>query len=221
MKELLESCINSACEIKTMENDLLTPARISAVSEEYGLSIEITSLDNRDLPAIAYNLPVKINIFNKEHGLISIGGNVFISNTVFWRITNIEKFGDGERRGFFRIRSSGRGMAYSVSGADPSSLQQIDAQPFKLVNVSLSGILIESNAVYNINDDLYVYDMVVNQKGAPFSAVCRVKRIDARPDGGILYGCNFEDLNSRESDRLCKAIFDLQREAVYKTRRRL
>lgn len=221
MKELLESCINSACEVKTMDNDLLTPARISAVSEEYGLSIEITSLDNRDLPVTAYNVPVKINIFHREHGMISIGGNVFICNTVFWRITSIEKYGDGERRGFFRIRSTGRGMAYSVSNSDPSSTGQIDAHSFKLLNVSLSGILFESTAIYNINDDLYVYDMVLTDKSAPFSAVCRVKRIDSRPERGIMYGCSFEDLSTRESDRLCKTIFDMQREAVVKTRRRL
>lgn len=225
VKDFLSRQINSICEVRDMENELLMTGRIYKVlevdsnAEEGRLAVEITALERNSLPYAAYDLPVKINLFGSDGGHHTVGGHVYIANEVFWRINKVSKLSDFEKRDFFRIRVAATGKACSQRDMNPE--EEPVPVPIKILDISLSGILFRTKRSFQINDRLYIFDIRLCNDAPEFSTFCTVRRIENGPEDEVLYGCSFEDLSEKEEDSLFSTIFNLHRLEIRKRKKRL
>ncbi len=222
MLEELRQCENCVCEVKDLDNELLLSGRITFVGEDDGeLAIDIESLTGDEISVGWYNLTVKVEVFTKSQGVLVVHGIVYLVDREFWQIRNIEALWSEERRGFFRVHTMGDGMMYSL-GQELSTMPTVinrrnpDAVAFSLLSISLSGILIETETTLSSGEYMQLYDMNLGNKvpGSTFAGICVVRRLtENRVTKKPRYGCHFLGMDDRETDRLCTAIFSLQREA--------
>lgn len=226
MKEILSQYINSLCEVRDMENEFLITGKIRKVleieskNEENTLAVEITSSDFEPLPAASYDLPVKIILFGSPGGPRTIGGHVYIANPVFWRVNKIININDLERRDYFRVRVCASGKAYRPGDLSPE--EEPEPVPISIVDISLSGILFRTQASFEVNDLIHIFDIQLCDDSPTFSMDCIVRRIEQIPrGGGSLYGCSFVGLSEKEEDALYTTIFKLHRLELQKKRKRL
>lgn len=208
--------VGCTCEVKTMENDLLLAGKISAVLEDDGFAIEIVSSDGEEMPVAAFGIPVKINIFSRENGFKSLGGNVYITGRSFWRVNNVSTLGENERRGYFRIKIR---TEAEVVGPDKSNKQRT----FKclVTSLSLSGLLIavdDEECYFPKGTQIEVHGLKARDGHADFNVKCTVHRIDESRTLGHLYGCSFEDMTTGEASNLCREIFAKQRADIQRRR---
>lgn len=219
MNGRLVDYVGCACEVKTMDNDLLMVGKIRAViSEDSGQALEIVSSDGEELPTAAYGIPVKLNIFNSKLGFLGVGGRVYITHNTFWRINDISTLGVSERRGYFRIKVH---TYAEVTG--PSKANEIKSYKCLVTSVSLSGLLMaieDDSSYFREGTDLEVRGLRVGESPESFNVKCEVRRIDENQAIGKLYGCQFVEMKTKETDRLCQEIFAKQRQDIQKKRGR-
>lgn len=231
MEETLKNYMNAVCEVKNMNNELFFQGRLKAVSrinntdrfEEDSLAIDIYPVEGMRLPIFDYDIPLKINILNTKLGTLTVGGRVYIANNDFWRISSITAYNNFERRSFFRVNLSIEGKVERE--ADENGFKDVvdgvDAYPVKMIDISLSGVFFAANAPFSLGDKVKLSSIYLVNSEPPFNFDCTIIRIGGESLHGILYGCEFDDLGQKESDRLCRAVFALQREAVKKRKTRL
>ncbi|MEG2383866.1 MAG: PilZ domain-containing protein [Oscillospiraceae bacterium] len=216
----LENYVGCACEIKTMDNELLLPGKIQAVLDDGAAqSLEIVSSDGGDMPNAAYGIPVKINIFSSKHGFLGAGGRVYITHNTFWRINEIKFYGENEWRGFFRIKNHSHAEVFGID-----EYNQGRKYSCIVTSVSLSGVLIavsDPDCYFQIGSVLDLIDFSVGEGTDKFTVKCRVKRQEEHPVLGKLYGCELEGMNAKQADRLCQAIFAQQRAEIRRKRGRM
>lgn len=224
MTEQLKDYMNAVCEVRTMENELLVIGRIHTVIDQdsCGCSIEIIPADGFDFPMAAYQLPVKITLFGSDSEKLTLGGYVFIANKKFWRISRLEYLSNMERRGFFRVRLQTDGKAVFLK-RDGAVLSQPDQEsfPVQLTNISLSGLMFQSEQLVQINDMLNLFDIVLLKDEPAFSVACSVRWVYSEQGRPNRYGCSLEDVSDKKMDLLYAAIFKLQRYEIQKKKRRL
>lgn len=219
MDERLRNYVNAVCEVKTMDNELLLHGRIRAVidpgdSDEGEPELEIIALHGGELPAAEYGTLVKIHAFSQENGLLPLGGRVYIAASTLWKISGVTKYGDAERREYFRVRVRGSAKVGLHGSAG-------EMHAARVLSVSLSGVLLETSAFFRMNDTLYLEDARMSEDTPPFSACCIVRRVDLSRGNSAQYGCRFVGLDEKEADRLYATIFELQRREIRRKRKRL
>lgn len=220
MNGRLADYVGCACEVKTMENDLLVIGKIRAVlDDENGQSIEIISSDGDRLPTAAYGIPVKVNLYSSKLGFLGLGGKVYITHESFWRINDITTFGENERRSYFRIKVHTHA---EVTGPDKTNT----IRTFKctVTSVSLSGVLIaldDDDSFFSPGTEVYIHGLKVMEGYDSFDVKCVVCRTDEHHSLGRLYGCRFVDMSMKETDRLYQEIFAKQRIDIQKRRGRI
>lgn len=216
MNGRLADYVGCACEVKTMDNDLLVVGKIRSVWDDDGQAIEITSYNGESMPAAAYGIPIKINIFNNKRGFLSLGGKVYITHESFWRINDISTFGENERRGYYRLK-----IHTNAETIGPDKTNTIRTYKCLVTSVSLSGILIaidDDDCYFREGTEIEVRGLRVFDGSESFNVICTVNRIDENHLLGKLYGCRFTKMSGKESDRLCKEIFAKQRQDIQRRR---
>jgi len=212
----LKNFVGCICEIKTIENELLVLGRISAVFDVEENSIEIVSSDGSDMPNVVFGTRVKINVFSNKFGFLGLEGQIYIAHNSFWRIYDIACFGENERRAYFRINN------YSKAEVETETEDGVLLQYSCIVkSVSISGILIAVSDVecnFQIGTKLKVNDVAVGESQRTFDLKCIVRRVDFHSQHGRLYGCELQDMNELEIEKLCQAIFAQQRLEIKRRR---
>ena len=219
MKELLRQYLHATCEVKTLENDLLLLGKVRDIVDGLSLSLDIVGSDGNPLPQFQYGVPVKLNLYSSTHGMLVLGGRVYMANPAFWRVSNISQYQHIERRSFFRVVTHATGL---VSGLPAPGQEPPPAFPAQLINISLSGVLFSAPAGIAAEGELIqLFAVRLVDDMPPFSFHCYIHSMEQAPGDGLLYRCSFEKLDQKETDRLCKAVFALQRALIQKQRNRV
>ena len=225
MSEEIATYVGSACEVKNMQNDLLLNGRLNALLKEEGGLLEIVSLDGTPLMLHKRGEWVKLHVFNNEKGSLIAKGRVFGTSAQAWQLSEVSPYGNEERRGFFRIKTNCTAQVHRISEHD---------FPAQIRSISLSGALLVTAAEYALGDELVVTHLTLGDDSIPFTVRCRVARAEradaprpaaeqpvaaaaeeaALPEPEYHYGCEFMQMKQGEADRMCRAIFRLQHEAV-------
>lgn len=231
LKEKLLRYLDTICEVKTMENELLVVGRVKQVVSKLSLCLDIIEAEGNLMPLTFYGAPLKIVLHSSANGMLVIGGKVYLCNKAFWRVSNLVEFQNVERRGYFRVSTDATGMAaplVNVNTAgivseteDGEEVQEPPTYSVQLINISLSGVLFVSEHRFAAMQYLHLHSFQLSDDPTPFSLVCRVRRCDEETSAGYLCRCSFEDVHQRDSDRLCKAIFAVQREIIQKRKSRI
>lgn len=215
-----EDVFGCLCEIKTMENELLAIGRIGVYLPE-DRSLVVVPCEGDEMPNVRYATRVKVNV-SHSRGLIDLYGSVYIAHSSFWRLFDLSFYGRSERRGNFRIRIRSRAVVGQIAerstkeGQDAADGQAVQ-YPCLVTSVSLSGLLIavdDAACSYRIGARLQVSGLSIGEDSHVFNLQCRVKRKDRHEQLGRLFGCEITDLDGREVEKLCQAIFAQQRRDI-------
>ncbi len=201
-----ENYISSLCEIKTMENQLISRGKIKEIEAD---SIKVADRDG-NMELISFGTRVKINIFNNKSGFRVLVGKVLTSNEEEMKIVDIMSLVDHERREFFRVSLKNHTNMYIANTLVEAQL----SEPIKIVvnDLSLSGLQIETKKELQTNQDIWVeFDI----KGKLYLWQCKVIRMVEYDELGVYYyGCQFSFDDSSENDILCAYLFQKQREQI-------
>lgn len=205
MPAIDEQYKNSICEIKTIQNDLLTTGRIYSVTED---TIEFIHPEDDKMPLLPYNMPVKISVFNARMGFRMLMGTVYISTDIFLRVAGIKSVQDFERRGFFRLPVRMPTHMYPIVEQQAPGEEPPMPVSVQLEDISLSGVQI-STPIHMNKGETFSLEVQLFKKKMMFH--CRVNRLAREENGRRYYGCSFFDHTERQMDDLCYDLFQLQR----------
>lgn len=212
MKDILKKYVGAACEVKTLDNDLLFLGRLRSIVDDLSLSVDIISSDDSPLFTWRYGVPVKLSLYKGPGNILIAGGKVYMANADFWRVSNIIRYQNFERRSFFRVQANTGGL---VSRACEEG-EEVEKYQACIINISLSGVMFSSAKQFAENETVVAESFFLAEDRKPFALSCIVKHSDDSPTGLFMHRCQFLDIGEMESDRLCRAIFSLQREAIKK-----
>lgn len=216
MVPLSEKYEGSMCEIKTERNDLLLTGIIGVIDDD---GIDIISADKEHLPLIPYQKAVKISVFNTKLGFRILMGVAYLSTDRFLRVVEVETLKEFERRTFFRVNLKISAMLQRLEGnkQDKSLPEDRVGEPLEVSveNVSLSGLLFSAEVPFMMGD---LFEMEFTIFKTPLVMKCRICRIEEVDETNERYGCQFVDYTQRQTDILCRDLFQLQRLEINKRR---
>jgi hypothetical protein len=156
--------ITSVCEIKTMENELISTGTIAEISAEF---IKIGKKVD-PLVRVKTGKRVKINVFNTKKGFRVMLGTVYTSAQDFMKIVEIVELADHDRRQFFRVNLELTAYVY-----EKGDLETAKKLPINIRDMSLSGLRIEMDPPPEIGDVIWIE---LNLSGRAYCCQCRVMR---------------------------------------------
>ncbi|MDR0918161.1 MAG: PilZ domain-containing protein [Oscillospiraceae bacterium] len=154
----------SVCEIKTMENELMSTGKIEEITGEYIKIVKKTD----SLKQLRTGARIKVNVFNTKKGFRVILGTVFTSTNDFMKIVEIVELADHDRRQFFRVNLELTAFVYEKGDLDTAR-----KLPVNIRDMSLSGLRIEMDPPPEIGDVIWVE---LNLQGRAYCCQCRVMR---------------------------------------------
>lgn len=210
---LPDEYIGSSCVIKTKKNDLLTMGTLHRIRNSY---MDITSSRN-ELPEIPYNLLVKIEVYNSQRGFRVLLGKVYLSSKTILRLIDISEAASDERREFFRINIQGEAIIYDMNHMllDQTEGAEEDGISVEMIDVSLGGLLFKTSLTFHVGDR---FPMRLPMVEATKLFYCIVRREVKTNDGTNGYGCEFQELDMMQEDRLYKYILKRQNEQLKRVR---
>lgn len=227
MLAIPQEYIGSLCEVKSLNNDLLAVGRIIKIDNE---ALELTGNDER-MPLLQYRSPVKIFVHHSTLTTRILIGVVYLSTEKFARLEDVRPLQDFERRGAFRVNTNVTGRMTAIlndeeqaaldavlaRASDEEALEILARQSLevKLADISLTGLRLRS-PVPLVPGARYLVEFTLLD--ALITVGLRVQRLIQMPNGETHYGCIFFDFSERQSDLLCRELFQLQR--IEKNRRR-
>lgn len=216
-----QSYVSSACEIKTINNELFATGYISEVNED-----QVTIRDRYgQLPISEYGRIVKVCVYNYQLGFRVLVGKVYTSTNDFIQVVEVIPLIEYERRNFFRVSVNIPGTVRRRASDAEEEEQElfpgiipptVDVTPHQVVirDISLGGVLVETREDFGEGEKLRV-SFKMRQTDAHFKCVSR-RKITPEGESILRIGCEFEALNNALSSELCAFIFQKQREQIDK-----
>lgn len=217
MFQLVDEYVGSSCVIKAKNNDLITLGVLHRIGKNY---IDIGNSRN-GLPAIPYNLLVKIEVYNTKLGFRVLIGKVYLSSSKLARIIDLMEAAKDERREYFRISTRDEALIYSApqigdtSGSADGGTEDYDGLKVFLVDISLGGLMFRTKQRFRVNDRLHV---VIPAMGDSMLFTCEVRRQVERADGEMGFGCEFMEMTTRQEDLLYRYILRRQSDQLRRIR---
>lgn len=219
---LPQSYIGSLCEMKTLDNNLLAIGKLIKIDYD---ALEVAAPDPDDnLRLFEYRTPVKLFVHNSKQEPQILVGLAYLSTNQFARFEEVVPLQNFERRGAFRVNSASRGRIYplmmpeeraafdkKLNAASPAEQEAILSKLYtevRIVDVSLTGTRLALETKLS-SGQRFSLDFVPLDR--PMTLNIIVVRIIKMPDDSLQYGCSYLDITEKQSDMLCKDLFQLQR----------
>lgn len=210
--DLIQDSVGARCMVLSQDNKLLfmgEVARYDAVN--HVIRVEGTQEQPKNSPHAVQQLVepgdvVKLHIKkNHDHRLVLVEGTVqqSINNYFFMAPSSaIEKV---EEREYFRQPVMSPSLISFVN-------HKAAGTPCMIVDLSATGISLQSNEIYQIGDCLWMYNQALRPKGPLHNLEFLVVRKRALDHGKYryFYGCQFVNLSTDAQDKLFSDIFALQ-----------
>ena len=124
-------------------------------------------------------------------------------NETTWRTERLRLLGKENDRAYYR---QDIGVTAEIRRASPGGASQLT--PCTVVNISVGGVCIQTEAAYEIDDTLLLRVWLLESSDLVVS--CKVCRVTERRNGQFEYGCQFENLEPGQEDQISRAIMQLQ-----------
>lgn len=215
--ELMEAD-GARCELRSVKNDLIFLGRIQRTDGE---TVTVAEATGRAVPPVIYNTEVKLIVRGLKvmKGMpLVLYGQICGSTQNIWKLDHLESFAFSERREAFRqkVETSARILCINSIYMPMRAARQkrYDASICRLIDISLSGVLVRSREHLESGDCLLMLDARLLPGEKPYVFTCQVCRVEMYSKHEFHYGCSFLSLSPGELDRLCKSIFALQRQDI-------
>ncbi len=211
LKEL-RGAVGHLCEVRKPDNTLIFLGR---VQEFDGSSLSVWPAGGREAPPVIYNDEFKLILHIPRKPALVWMGNICGSSRSFWKLNRLVSCHRKEQRVNFRQPVSLRANALCINALYPGSPRGKDeyfARLCKVVDVSLGGIQLRGQDVYQPGDHLLLMNLWLDQsQSQPFVFTVQVRWSAPISTVETRLGCSFESMSIRDEDRLCAAILELQR----------
>ena len=212
---VLQEYIGATCKIKTFDHFELATGVLNKVTKEPKLALEIGAQAGSRLLLQPLGLPVKILLLMKDQ-TYKIAGKVYISNENICTLTDITSTAGMEQRDYFRVNVNAPGLVKISNNKEEKAVQpEQEAQQWgiKLVNISLSGVKFSCAASFCEAEHVDLFNVRLSKHFPPFAFTGTVvDKHRGETDEQSIYRCKIDYQSQAFSDRLCKAIFEVERE---------
>lgn len=213
---LLRKCVDCRCVVLSTENQMLFRGKVMhydavnhVIRVEAGRDCAVRGfIDSQDA------IKLQVKCAEDEERFVIIEGDVeqAMQNFFFMTPGKIEE--KSEDRAYFRQNV--------MLDAAVSASEREQRSPCVIMDISATGISLQSNEEYQIGDRLYMHGQQFRQKGPVHDLDFIVVRKSTQDLGKyrFFYGCRFEDMSTDAQDRLVRDIFALQAEELRSARNR-
>ena len=208
-------------EVLTMQNRLIFRGRIEEVQAED--SIVIVDAEGDSLPYVEYNTRIKLQGYqgNQAIGLIGLIGG---SNKRLWKVDRLGALQSYNRRNYFRqmvsveVALTRLSLRPGEEEADPETPAGRKAlarrtYPGRMLDISAGGAMFYSKELLQIGERVSAKQVLLLEDQAPFDFTGVIRRAIQREDRWE-YGVEFQELETREQERLIRMILLLQRKEL-------
>lgn len=214
MKDFIECAVDLRCTVLTKDNQFLFVGRITHYDPETDM-IRLVDYERRLIPRNSAPEGSTVKLFIKltqnKGELILIEGKVVKSMSLFLMIQAVQAVIKEEARDNYRQNIM-----------RPAALSKVNEElrevPCTILNVSATGIALQSPGLFQIGDILELTRQRFRVRGPEHTVKCRVVRMRGLTEGGYFYGCQFVELTQEEENRLYQDMFALQAAEMYKQR---
>lgn len=203
---LLKSCVGKRCTVLSGDNRFLFRGEIS-VYDKGAQEMELISFGDRELwQDLAFEMTIKIQLRAEgtDQNIIIIEAKVKTILKSMVLVDVLSVISKKEARNFFRQSVKKTAVIDRVNGEKAG-------HPCVILDVSATGIAIETEAKYELGDVLFLLQQRFRENGPAHTLNFQVARIAVRKNESVaLYGCRFVNLPTEEEDKLFSDIFALQ-----------
>ena len=214
MKDFIECAVDLRCTVLTKDNQFLFVRRITHYDPETDM-IRLVDYERRLIPRNSApegsTVKLFIRLTQNKGELILIEGKVVKSMSLFLMIQAVQAVIKEEARDNYRQNIM-----------RPAALSKVNEElrevPCTILNVSATGIALQSPGLFQIGDILELTRQRFRVRGPEHTVKCKVVRMRGLTEGGYFYGCQFVELTQEEENRLYQDMFALQAAEMYKQR---
>lgn len=203
--EIIRGIMDTRCNVLADNNRFLFFGRI-AYCDSINQKIRVEDYYHPNLRMCFYpDTPIKLHATNRKNNqeLLLIEGLVSLSMDTYLQITPLRVLRKEESRYYFRQNVMEASQISFVN-------QKEDGAPCKIIDISGSGIGIQSYSDYEVGDELWFYNQKFYKNGAVHNVKCQVIRKSILEKRQYFYGCKFVDMKPNEEEKLFRDIFALQ-----------
>ena len=202
------------CTVLTKDNQFCFVGKITQYDPETDM-IRLVDYERRLIPRNSVPEGATVKLFIKltqnKGELILIEGKIIKSMSLFLMIQAVHAVIKEEVRENYR-QNIMRPAALSRVNEEPREV------PCTILNVSATGIALQSPGLFQIGDILELTRQQFRVRGPEHTVKCKAVRMRGLAEGGYFYGCQFVELTQEEEDRLYQDMFALQAAEMYKQR---
>lgn len=191
------------CELRTMENDLLTKGKIIKIGSDF---LEISN-DLGSSSLARYEHKVKVVINHTYLGSKVIEGILYIPTMEFFRVIDVKTLMEKEQRNFFRVNVH----IDAVVGVGPRGGGPLKRYPVVLNDLSLNGTLMVCKAIIAQRSKIELA-FEIDQKELVLDG--QVVRCKLQNDSLYGYGIRFIDVDDQSANLICQYLFKKQKEII-------
>lgn len=213
----------ATCELRSEKNDLIFVGRIQRSDGE---TLTVAEALGGMVPPVIYNTQVKLivrGVRRDPTAPLVLTGQICGSSRTVWKIDRLIRFQYSEHREAYRQKVNCAGRVLCMNSIfrpnDSGEATRYEAVPCRLVDISMTGVLFGSKSAYEREDWVVLLDVTLVEGQEPFVLTCQICRLESLGGKEMGYGCRFTHMTERERDRLCRSIFDIQRQELQERRK--
>ncbi|MGL5978349.1 MAG: PilZ domain-containing protein [Erysipelotrichaceae bacterium] len=191
------------CELRTMENDLLTKGQIIKIGADF---LEVSN-DLGSASLSRYVGKVKVVINHKEEDTKVLEGNLYIPTMDFFRIIDMATLAEKEQRNFFRVNVN---LPASMK-VEPRGGGIPRPYDIEMVDLSLGGALLRGNMILSRRTRLSVEVFLDGKLMEHKATIVRCLRLS---DGNYGYGIQFDAMDDTYANLICQYLFKRQKDII-------
>ena len=198
-------------EVMTEDNRLAFLGRVDTIKDG---AVILRDKRGNELPQVMYNREMRLS-FKRDGETTMLRGKICGCSSEIWKLDQLESMFTKDQRSAFRqsIGTSIPAKCYRCSWSGKIEETGTDCH---VIDVSSGGLMFSSGETYETGERLVLKGVWLVESMDPFNFNCQVRRVGNLEEDGVTrrYGCQFAPMSDREQDRLLRAIFTIQREAI-------
>lgn len=189
------------CELRTMDNDLLTKGKIIKIGSDF---LEISN-DLGVESLVRYEKNIKVVINHSYNEPLIVEGRLYIPTMEFFRVIDMKTLAQKEQRNFFRVNVHLNAFAgVGPRGGGPSKRYNVVIQ-----DLSLSGAFIRAKTILSLKTKVELTFSIDGKELILDGTVVRTKAIE---EGYYGYGIHFVSVEDQWANAICQYLFKRQKE---------
>ena len=193
-------------EISTLEGQVLFIAKLMNIQENTAELYQYSETTFSEDPLSIVQIRIR-GYDDKNEKAVYLEGTTMPMPEHVWKVENLTLIRLGNDRAFFRVDTNIDGTITSVGRTAAGE------EPCRILNISVGGACIISNARYHKGDRLLLNVKLFEERDASL-LFCKVLRVTEKDYLGFEYGCRFLEMNETEQNRITQIIFDLQHKKI-------